>query len=141
MKGRVFLDSNILIYAAGGLDREGGKLDAAMRIVADSDFGISTQVVGEFVKNVQSSKKMLEPLTDEQVDAWLERFFEFPVIAADRELVERAIFHQRRYKIGYWDGQIVAAAERLGAGVLYSEDLSRNQSYGSVRCVNPFRES
>jgi predicted nucleic acid-binding protein len=84
---------------------------------------------------------MVEPLTDEDVDVWLERFFAFPVIEADRELVERAIFHQRRYKIDYWDGQIVAAAERLGANILYSEDLSRNQSYGSVRCVNPFRDA
>jgi predicted nucleic acid-binding protein len=141
MKGRAFLDSNVLIYAAGGRDSEGGKLDAALRIVAESDFGVSTQVIGEFVKNVQSPKKMSEPLTDEEVDVWLERIFEFPVITADRELVERAIFHQRRYRIGFWDGQIVAAAERLGADILYSEDLSRNQSYGSVRCINPFRDT
>jgi predicted nucleic acid-binding protein len=141
MKGRVFLDSNILIYAAGGRDSEGGKIDAALRIVAESDFGISTQVVGEFVKNVQSKKKMREPLTDEEVDAWVERLFAFPVVAADRELVERAIFHQRRYLINFWDGQIVAAAERFGADILYSEDLSRNQSYGAVRCVNPFRDA
>jgi predicted nucleic acid-binding protein len=141
MKGRVFLDSNILIYAAGGRDSEGGKIDAALRIVAESDFGISTQVVGEFVKNVQSKKKMREPLTDEEVDAWVERLFAFPVVAADRELVERAIFHQRRYLINFWDGQIVAAAERFGAEILYSEDLSRNQSYGAVRCVNPFRDA
>jgi predicted nucleic acid-binding protein len=141
MKGRVFLDSNILIYAAGGRDSEGGKLSTAMRIVSESDFGVSTQVIGEFIANVQSLRKMVEPLTDEDVDVWLERFFAFPVIEADRELVERAIFHQRRYKIDYWDGQIVAAAERLGANILYSEDLSRNQSYGSVRCVNPFRDA
>ena len=141
MKGRVFLDSNILIYAAGGRDSEGGKLDAAMRIVAEYDFGISTQVVGEFIKNVQSAKKMAEPLSDEEVDLWLERLFAFPVIEADRALVERAIFHQRRYKIGYWDGQIVAAAERFGADFLYSEDLGRNQFYGSVQCVNPFRDA
>jgi len=97
-------------------------------------------VVGEFIKNVQSSKKMIEPLTDEEVDVWLKKFFVFPIIEADLELVERAVFHQRRYKINYWDGQIVAAAERLGANILYSEDLSRNQSYGAIRCVNPFRD-
>jgi predicted nucleic acid-binding protein len=140
MKGRVFLDSNILIYAAGGRDSVGGKLDAAMRVVSESDFGLSTQVLGEFVKNVQSPKKMATPLSDEEVDAWLTRLTEFPVVAADTELVERAIYHQRRHKISYWDGQIVAAAERLGAAILYSEDLSRNQLYGAMRCINPFRE-
>jgi predicted nucleic acid-binding protein len=141
MNGRVFLDSNILIYAAGGRDSEGGKLDAAMRIVADTDFGVSTQVIGEFIKNVQSAKKMVEPLTDGDVDGWLERLFAFPVIETDRAIVERAIFYQRRYMINYWDGQIVAAAERFSADILYSEDLSRHQTYGSVQCVNPFRDT
>jgi predicted nucleic acid-binding protein len=40
-----------------------------------------------------------------------------------------------------WDSQIVAAAERLGADVLYSEDLNHGQTYGAVRCENPFRSN
>jgi predicted nucleic acid-binding protein len=32
----------------------------------------------------------------------------------------------------------VAAAARLGAPVLYSEDLSHGQDYGGVRVINPF---
>ena len=38
----------------------------------------------------------------------------------------------------YYDAALLAAAERLGAPVFYSEDLSHNQRYGSVRVVNPF---
>jgi predicted nucleic acid-binding protein len=37
-----------------------------------------------------------------------------------------------------WDGAIVAAAQSLGAGVLYTEDLSHGQDYGGVRVENPF---
>ena len=33
---------------------------------------------------------------------------------------------------------IIAAAERLGAKVLYSEDLNHGETYGSVRVENPF---
>jgi predicted nucleic acid-binding protein len=56
----------------------------------------------------------------------------------DREVVETAILFQRRYRLDYWDSQILAAAHRLGAGTLYSEDLNHGQVYGSVRCQNPF---
>ena len=35
---------------------------------------------------------------------------------------------------------VVAAAERLGAPIFYTEDLNHNQVYGSVRAVNPFLE-
>ena len=44
-----------------------------------------------------------------------------------------------RYGISYWDGTIVAAAESLGAAVLFTEDLGHGQRYGSIRVVNPFR--
>ena len=44
-----------------------------------------------------------------------------------------------RYRISFWDACVLAAAERLGAPILYTEDLNHGQSYGSVRVDNPFR--
>ncbi len=44
-----------------------------------------------------------------------------------------------RYKISYWDGAILAAAEQLGAPILYTEDLNDGQTYGSVTVINPFK--
>ena len=46
-----------------------------------------------------------------------------------------------RYKLSYWDGAIVAAAEALGAPVLYTEDLNHGQVYGTVTAINPFIEA
>jgi predicted nucleic acid-binding protein len=139
MSGKVFLDTNILIYAAASNSVHPAKFARAEEIVAGVNFGISTQVVGEFVRNVQNPKKISPPLSDVEVDAWVERLFEFPVIEVDREVVESAILIQKRYGIGFWDGQILAAAHRFGADTLYSEDLGDGQLYGSVRCENPFR--
>ena len=45
-----------------------------------------------------------------------------------------------RYELSYWDGAIIAAAETLQAPVLFTEDLSHGQLYGSVRALNPFWE-
>jgi predicted nucleic acid-binding protein len=53
-------------------------------------------------------------------------------------LIEIAIELSWRYRISYWDGAILAAAERLGAEIVYTEDLSHGQTYGPVRVVNPF---
>ena len=54
------------------------------------------------------------------------------------EVVLAGIDNARRYQISYWDGAIIAAAERLGARIVYSEDLNHGQTYGSVRVENPF---
>lgn len=140
MSARVFLDSNVLIYAASSRGVP-AKLARATEIIARKDFVISTQVVGEFIRNVQSPKKMSPPLSDHEVDHWVNRLFEFPVIAVDREIILDAMVLQRRYQISFWDGQILAAARRCGAEVLYSEDLSHGQIYGSVLCKNPFRDA
>jgi predicted nucleic acid-binding protein len=49
-----------------------------------------------------------------------------------------AIGLSARYQVSYWDAAILAAAEELGASVVYSEDFSHDRSYGSIRVVNPF---
>jgi predicted nucleic acid-binding protein len=141
MRGKVFLDTNVLIYAATSLEPFPDKFARAEEIIAKEEFGISTQVIGEFIRNVQNSRKMKSPLSDEEVDGWIERLYEFPVISIDREVIMTATLFQRRYQIGFWDGQILAAAHRFGADTLLTEDLSHGQIYGSVRCENPFRDN
>jgi predicted nucleic acid-binding protein len=141
MSARVFLDTNVLIYAAAGNDVDAGKFTKAGEILTTETFAISTQVIGEFIRNVQNPRKMTSPLSDDEVDGWLERLFEFPVISIDREIILNAAFFQRRYQIDFWDGQIVAAAHRFGAETLLTEDLNHGQTYGRVRCENPFRSN
>ena len=139
MSGKVFLDTNVLIYAATGREDHPEKYRRAHDIIEDEDFGISTQVIGEFFHNVQNRKKMAHPLNYEQTIKWIDRFFLFPLIEIDRKIVESAMIVHQRYQLHYWDCVIVAAAERLGAAVLYSEDMNHGQVYGVVRCENPFR--
>ena len=44
---------------------------------------------------------------------------------------------ERRYRLSFWDALIVQAASAAAARVLYSEDLSHGQAYGTVQVVNP----
>jgi predicted nucleic acid-binding protein len=64
-----------------------------------------------------------------------------PLQDVDRGIVMRGIELSRTYRINYYDAALLAAAERLGAPIFYSEDLNHNQLYGPVRAVNPFLEN
>ena len=55
---------------------------------------------------------------------WIERLAAFPFTVVDANIVRAGIFLSRRYQIRYYDAALLAAAERLGAPVFYSEDLS-----------------
>ncbi len=63
-----------------------------------------------------------------------------PFVPTDISLIRSAIATSERYQISYWDAAILAAAERIGAGILYTEDLNHGQRYGSVLVQNPFRD-
>jgi len=136
MTVRCFVDTNVLIYAAAGRDDAPAKYARANDIVQHEAIGLSSQVLQEFFVNVVH--KPATPLGVRAAFGWIERLAAFPCIAIDASLVMIAIGVSERYRISYWDAAIIAAAERLGAPVVYSEDFNHGQSYGSVRVLNPF---
>ena len=85
------------------------------------------------------TRKFRVPLEPAAATALLASYRTFPLALVDYPLITSGIEASLRYRISYWDGAIVAAAESLGATVIYTEDLSHGQRYGSVRVVNPFR--
>lgn len=131
----VFLDTNILIYAALGSADEPAKYERAVELLT-TRFGTSAQVLAEFYVNAQ--RRGAVPLTADEAKEWVYRLSKKPFQSVDYKVIRAGIDHARRYQISYWDGAIIAAAERLGARVLYSEDLNHGQTYGSVRVENPF---
>ena len=132
----VFLDTNILLYAALGQEHAGHRWERAREIALTEDYCTSGQVLAEFY-NV-ATRKGSPPLTSDEASEWIRVIAMKPCQPVTPEVVLAGIDHAERYQISYWDGAIVAAAERLGAKVLYSEDLNHGQTYGSVRVENPF---
>ncbi|MFN5616890.1 MAG: PIN domain-containing protein [Brevundimonas sp.] len=132
----VFLDTNVLLYAALGREHAGPRWSRARDIVLSDDYCTSAQVLAEFYDN--AIRKGRRPLTPEKAREWVRTIARKPCQPVTPEVVIAGVDHARRYRLCYWDGAILAAAERLGARVLYSEDLSHGQTYGSVRVENPF---
>jgi predicted nucleic acid-binding protein len=67
----------------------------------------------------------------------IQDYLTWEVVINDGASVLRALEIEERYGLSYWDALIVQAAELSGAAVLYSEDLSTGQRYGSVEVVDP----
>lgn len=44
-----------------------------------------------------------------------------------------------RWQVSFWDAMLLTTAAKVGAGVLWTEDLNDGQSYGTVTVRNPFR--
>ncbi|MDB5591504.1 PIN domain-containing protein [Enterovirga sp.] len=136
MRSECFLDTNILIYAAAGREDEPHKFAIAQRIIRTERFGVSAQVLAEFYTTV--IRRPAVPLPLEEVDRWIDLLCCYPVAPMDETIVRAAVAMSRAFRVGYWHAATLAAAERLSAPVLYSEDLSHGQTYGSVRVLNPF---
>jgi predicted nucleic acid-binding protein len=118
-----------------GRGAEERKRARAEALIFAGGFATSGQVLQEFYTVV--TRKGV-PLSPARAFAWIERLVRFPCVAVDSSLVIDAIAISERYRISYWDGAILAAAESTGAETLYTEDLNHGQVYGSVRVINPF---
>jgi predicted nucleic acid-binding protein len=138
MIGKVFVDSNILIYAHD-VDA-GSKQERAatwLRHLWELRTGrLSTQVLQEFYVNVTLKiKKPLRKFAAREVvrnyAAWVESSITPATVLRASEIGEN-------WRLSFWDGMILAAAEQDQAAVLLTEDLTHGQAIAGVRIVNPF---
>lgn len=136
---KVFLDTNVLIYAAQGRHAEPEKFEIARSLILGTDYYTSAQVLAEFYVNV--TKRGAQPLAPDVARKWLVSLSKKPCLPIDTALVQSGVDMSSRYNISYWDGAIIAAAQRLQIKTLLSEDLSHGQSYGTVTVFNPFEQT
>ena len=61
-----------------------------------------------------------------------------PLVTPDCEMVQRAVEARAEYGIHFYDGMIIAAAERAGCARIWSEDLNPGQKYFGILVANPF---
>lgn len=134
-----FLDTNILIYAASRNPAETMKKRVAVELIETANFGLSGQVMQEFYTT--ATRKAQPRLRPKDALEWIEYLEEFPCAPITSGIVKSGAVLSEEYRISYWDGAIIAAAQALGAAILYSEDLNDGQFYGDVRVINPFRSA
>jgi predicted nucleic acid-binding protein len=132
---KVFLDSNLIIYAndARVPEKQARAAECVSRAMRDGAGVISTQVLQEYAV-VACAKLHQDP------DAVLRQLLlleSLEVVLITPAIIRRALELQGRYQIAFWDASILAAAEHARCTVLFSEDLNPGQLYANVRVENP----
>ena len=137
MNAKVFVDSNILIYAHD-LD-DGPKRAIAQDILAEllsnKRGALSPQVLQEFYVNI--TRKVAKPLSKRLAREVVNDFSVWCIDMTSAE-VATAFRIEDESKISFWDALICASALKAGATLLLSEDLNPGQKIAGVLVANPF---
>lgn len=138
MRDRVFVDTNVLVYAED-LDA-GRRHDVAKRWVKrlwqDAVGAVSIQVLQELFVTV--TRKLPRPYPVEVARPIIGQYLHWHVIENDGALLLQAIDLQAANQLSFWDALIVQAAIRAQATLLLTEDLNHGQVIGGVEIHNPF---
>src|SRR3989304_10630386 len=124
-----FVDTNILVYA---YDQTAGPKHESARGLMDRlwDSGegvLSTQVLQEFY--VAVTRKIPQPIASRRareiiadLGPWTVATLEVPEILSASEISDR-------YRVNFWVGLILAAAQKEDAGILWSEAPNDGQKH------------
>lgn len=137
MSGRVFLDTNVLVYL---FDRdEPGKRAVAARLLDEraDQIVVSTQVLQEFY--IAVTRRLGKPLTEAEAEAAVRHLSALDVVVVDTEIILAAVALSRRHRIAFWDALIVEAALSRGCTTLVSDDLQDGRRFGTLAVEDPFR--
>jgi predicted nucleic acid-binding protein len=138
MSDRVFIDTNVLIYAHD--IQAGGKQEKAAQVLGDlweKRTGVlSTQVLQEFYVNV--TRKIPTPLNRSTARDIIRQYSVWSVVEPDADMIIRASELEESQQLSFWDAMIVAAARQAGAEKILTEDLNHGEVINGVIIENPF---
>ena len=139
MSGKVFFDSNILIYAWGPRNAPKASLarDLIAEAVAKTCGVVSYQVLQESL-NV-ALKKFVPVVTADLAAGYMDEVVgALEIVPWSVALCKAALSTRDRYQFSWYDSLIVAAALEANCETLFTEDLQHGQSIETLTVVNPF---
>ncbi len=137
MSALELLDTNVLVYAydPGDLRKQQIAQGLVRRAMA-GEIVASSQVLGEFAATLLH--KLMPPAKPDDVMALLDTLAPIKLVPIDGDVVLRAVQAHAQYGVHFYDGMILAAAERGACKKIWSEDLNVGQQYFGCVVENPF---
>lgn len=140
MSGKVFVDTNILVYAH---DLDAGQKHQTARKSIETLWEnrcgmLSTQVMQEFY--ITLTRKITRPVPGNTVRSILRNYLSWQTVVNDPGIIFLAGEIQEQNRISFWDALIVSAAFSGNAGIILSEDLHHEQLIQGIRIQNPFMD-
>ncbi|MDE0283231.1 MAG: PIN domain-containing protein [Gammaproteobacteria bacterium] len=132
-----FIDTNVIIYLFDETNTEKCRIAEELieKSIENGSGCISYQVVQEAINTVTRKLKASPDEARSLLDNVLEPLWR---VNPTRALYRRGLELQTRYRFGFYDCLIIAAALDAGCKTLYTEDLQHGQQVETVTIVNPF---
>ena len=140
MSAPVFVDTNVLLYAADTAAEAKHRAASLWRaeLWRSRRGRVSFQVLQEFyVQSTRASRT--DAISHGQAAGLVEAWCRFPVQVMSVEVMRAALATRSRFGISYWDAAIIEAGRALGCSVVLSEDLDDATDYDGIRVEDPFR--
>ena len=143
MTDKVFIDTNILVYAyldADKMESHSKHLKAVeclQGLYRDAEMIISVQVLSEYYSALLKNK--INDLDIQESAHQLAQAIE--VVTLSKDTVTNSYLVRNRYRYSYWDSLIIASALENDCTKLFSEDLQNHQIIeGRLTISNPFTD-
>ena len=136
MTDRVFVDTNVWVYAVDAGEPAKQAVARALLAGARSELVLSAQVLGEFY--VTATRKLAAAVEPQVAARMVSEMARLPVVPIDAESVRAAVSLSEGSRMSYWDALIVTSAQAAGCTHLLSEDLADGATDGRVRVRDPF---
>jgi predicted nucleic acid-binding protein len=144
MESRVFLDTNILVYA---INIDSASHPSAAALIKEISAGklktcMSPQILCEFFATVTNSRKFRRPLTPTEASAAINSYMESDIslLYLKDSTINLTLDLAIRHKINgpeIFDTQIVATMLENGLGIIFTANISDFKQYADIRAVNP----
>ncbi|MDB4952550.1 MAG: domain nuclease [Myxococcales bacterium] len=136
MTSRVFVDTNVLVYAedaTAGVKRSRAR-SLITELASSGALVLSTQILQELY-NVVTRKLGISAIIARSL---VEDYSKLDVVLVRPEVILGAIDLNRMHALSLWDALVIKCASVAGCSRVLSEDLQHGQSIDGVRIENPF---
>ena len=133
-----FVDSNVFVYLFDEADpAKRRRAREIVRLSLSQSWVVSYQVVQETLNVI--TRKLKTPVTADHARRFLHAVL-LPLwsVAPSAELYRRGLEIQSRYRYGFYDALIIAAALEASCTRLLSEGLQHGQRIDTLTIENPF---
>jgi predicted nucleic acid-binding protein len=137
MPERVFIDTNVLVYAEdadAGSKRERAR-QLIRSLVGEERAVLSTQVLQEYFAVITRKLGVPVDLARDRV----ETYARVDVVVIRPEHILAAIDTMRLRNLSFWDALVLRAAHAAGCARILTEDLQHGSTVDGVVIENPFR--
>jgi predicted nucleic acid-binding protein len=137
MTGRLFVDTNILIYALDPGDplKRQVSADLLRQTISNRSLTLSPQSLNEGYRVLTQRRKLMP---QEDARGYIRTLAPWAIAPLDASTTERAFAVQDEIDASWWDSLMLAAALLAKCRLFISEDLQDGREVSGMRIANPF---